>query len=173
MAFHFPHFSLSARFTFLPMNRTYWQHLQVIAPQALNACTARFAKKYPDDWRRRIQHLDHLEQYFYEMHKIELHHARTAGGAQPFGYRISGWQYRVTRNRSFTSADEARWAALAMAFSLVELEERRVPFVRPEIHQPVRRQPKDEKKSLAQEDWRPPIPQGGEAGRGLRASSMK
>ena len=153
------------------MNRTWWTHLQTTAPKALSACTTRFAKKFPSDWRRRIQRLEELEQFFYEMHKVELHHARTSGGAQPFGYRINGMQYKVVRNRAYTSADEARWAALAMAFNIIEQEQRRVPFVRPEIHQPVRRQPKDEKVNLPQEDWRKVIDYGGAAGRGLRTSS--
>ena len=155
------------------MNRTWWTHLQVIAPHSLSACTTRFAKKYPKDWRLRIQQLEELERYFFEMFKLELHHARTAGGALPYGYRLSGRQYRIAHNSSYTSADEARWAALTLAFALLELESRRVPFARPTLHQPVRRQPKDEKKNLPQEDWRPQQPQGGAAGRGLKSSAAK
>ncbi len=136
------------------MNRTWWQHLQTIAPTALAACTSRFEKKFPKDWRPRIQTVDQLEQYFYEMYKLELHHARMSGGSMPYGYRITGRNYKMSRNRQYTTAEEARWAGLMCAFLLVEADERRVPFVKPEIHQPVRRQPKDEKKNLPQEDWR-------------------
>jgi len=139
------------------MNRTWWEHLQIIAPRALAACTTRFAKKYPKDWRRRIQDVAEVERYFYEMYKYELHHARTNGGAYPYGYRITGANYKIARNRKYTCADEARWACCMHAFQLIESDERRVPFVRPTIHQPVRRQPKDEKKNLPKEDWRKSI----------------
>jgi len=136
------------------MNRTWWKHLQVITPNALHACTSRFAKKYPKDWRIRIQQLDELEQYFYEMFKLELHQAQVSGGALPHGFRISGRAWKVSRNRHYGSAAEARWAGLAMAFSLVEAEDRQVVYVKPEVHQPVRRQQKDEKKSMPSKAWK-------------------
>ena len=136
------------------MNRTWWQHLQTIAPQALSACTTRFAAKYPRDWRRRIQLAPELIAYFLEMHKLELQLARTGSGAQPFGYRIAGRSWRVNRSRSYATAEEAQWAALSVAFVLVEVDARRVPFVRPTVHQPVRRQPKAEKASIPQDGWR-------------------
>ena len=130
------------------MNRTWWTHLQTTAPEALGACTTRFAKMYPRDWRQRIRDLGELERYFFEMHKLELHASRTAGGSLPYGFRLTGQRWRVQRVRHYDSADEARWAALALAFQLVEFELRRVPYVTPELHQPVRRQVKDEKASL-------------------------
>jgi len=137
-----------------PMNRTWWKHLQTISPKALWACTDRFSKKFPKDWRKRIQTLDELEQYFYEMYKLELHHAKVSGGALPHGFRISGRAWKVSRNRHYGSADEARWAGLAMAFSLVEAEDRQVVYVKPNVHQPIRRQQKDEKKSMPKVDWK-------------------
>lgn len=137
------------------MNRTWWKHVQVYAPLALEACTRRFAEKHPSDWRARIRRTGELAAYFYEMHKLELHASKIAGGAQPYGYRIVGRQWKVNRNRYYTSGEEALWAGLAVAFALVELDHRRVAYVKPELHQPVRRQPKDEKKNLSREDWRP------------------
>ena len=139
------------------MNRTWWTHLQTIAPQALGACTTRFAQKYPSDWRGRIQELGEVERYFFEMHKLEIHFSHTAGGALPYGFRIGGKGYKVQRLRQYTSADEARWAALSLAFQLIEADLRRVSYVKPELHQPIRRQVKDEKKNLVQEDWRKQI----------------
>ena len=136
------------------MNRTWWTHLQTTSPIALGACTTRFSKKYPRDWRMRIQRPTEVEQYFYEMYKLELHGARSAGGSTPFGYRLTGRNYKVTRLRCYGTVEEARWAALQHAFCLVELGERQVAFAKPTLHQPVRRQPKDEKKNLPQEDWR-------------------
>lgn len=139
------------------MNRTWWQHRQATTPTALASCTTRFAKKYPRDWRRRIQQTEELDRYFHEMYKYEVQLARVAGGARPYGYRVVGNGFKVARTREYTTAEEARWAALAMAFALVEADERRVPFVKPTVHQPVRRQPKDEKKNLPREDWRKTI----------------
>ena len=136
------------------MNRTWWEHLQTTAPTALGACTTRFAQKFPKDWRRRIQTPTELEQYFYEMHKIEVHNHRRKGAAQEYGFRVQGQRWRISRDTSYFSADEARWAALQAAFGLVEAEHRRVNYVRPSLHQPVRRQPKDEKKNLPRVDWR-------------------
>lgn len=136
------------------MNRTWWKHLQTIAPNALNACTSRFAEKFPADWRKRIQQLDDLEQYFYEMFKLELHQSQVSGGSLPHGFRISGRAWKVSRNRHYGSADEARWAGLAMAFSLIEAEDRQVVYVKPQVHQPVRRQQKDEKKSMPSVGWK-------------------
>lgn len=136
------------------MNRTWWTHLQTIAPEALGACTTRFAKKYPADWRRRIQQLGELDRYFFEMYKLEVHSSRAAGGALPYGFRIAGQQWRVQRARHYPTLEEARWAGLSVAFQLVEADRRRVHAAPPVIHQPLRRQPKDEKKDLAQEDWR-------------------
>ena len=136
------------------MNRTWWTHLQTIAPDALGACTTRFANKYPSEWRRRIRDLGELERYFYEMYKLELHFSHVAGGALPYGFRVSGQNWRVQRLKHFGTSEEARWAGLSMSFQLVEAELRRVHYVKPEIHQPVRRQPKDEKANLPQEGWR-------------------
>jgi hypothetical protein len=136
------------------MNRTWWKHLQIIAPNALRASTERFAKKFPKDWRIRIQKIEELEQYFYEMYKLELHQSQVSGGALPFGFRISGRAWKVSRNRHYSSADEARWAGLSMAFSLVEAEGRQVVYVKPQVHQPVRRQVKDEKKSMPKVGWK-------------------
>ena len=140
------------------MNRTWWTHLQTIAPEALSACTTRFEKKYPSEWRARIRQLGELDRYFYEMYKLEIHSSRAAGGALPYGFRITGQQWRVQRLRHFSTLEESRWAALSVAFQLVEAERRRVHYVTPTIHQPLRRQPKDEKKGLAQEDWRKSAP---------------
>lgn len=137
-----------------PMNRTWWKHIQTIAPLSLEACTGRFADKHPRDWRARIQRTPELAAYFYEMYKLELHTSKIAGGAQPYGYRLVGRHWKVNRNRYYTSAEEAMWAGLAVAFALVETEARRVPYVSPTVHQPVRREPKDEKKNLPEEDWR-------------------
>ena len=136
------------------MNRTWWTHLQTTAPQALAACTTRFAKKYPSDWRRRIQELGELDRYFFEMYKLEIHFSHSAGGALPYGFRVSGQQWKVQRTRHFDSAEEARWAGLSLAFQLIEAELRRVPYVKPELHQPIRRQVKDEKHDLVPDDWR-------------------
>ena len=138
------------------MNRTWWKHLQTTAPIALAACTSRFANKFPRDWRVRIQDPAHLEQYFYEMYKLEVHHAKVSGGVRPHGYRITGRSWKVSRSRLYGTADEARWGGLATAFAFIEIDERRVTYAKKTLHQPVRRQPKDEKKELPQEDWRPP-----------------
>jgi len=135
------------------MNRTWWKHLQTISPQALWACTDRFSKKYPNDWRIRIQQLEELEQYFYEMYKLELHYAQVRGGALPHGFRIAGRAWKVSRNRHYGSAIEARWAGLSMAFSLVEAENRQVEYAKPQLHQPIRRQQKDEKKTMPNTGW--------------------
>ncbi len=142
------------------MNRTWWTQLQTIAPIALGACTTRFAAKHPRDWRRRIRDLTELELYFHEVYKLELNHFRVAGGALCHGFRIFGRNWKINRQRCYGSTPEARWAAICCAFTLVESDERRVPFAVPAEHQPVRRQPKEEKKGLPQEDWR---------GRGVRA----
>ena len=136
------------------MNRSWWTHLQTYAPTALGACTTRFAARYPGDWRRHIQTTEALEHYFHEMYKLQLHVIQVMGSSHPYGFRIEGRSYRIQRMRSYTCSEEAHWAALAMAFALVELEERHVPYVKADVHQPVRRQPKDEKKTMPTRDWR-------------------
>ena len=111
------------------MNRTWWTHIQTIAPRALEACKRRFTERHPSDWRARIQRSPELAKYFYEMHKLELHTSKIAGGAQPFGYRLTGRHWKVNRNRYYASAPEAMWAGLTVAFALVEVDLRREPYV--------------------------------------------
>lgn len=124
------------------MNRTWWEHLQHVAPKALAECTTRFATKYPRDWRRRIQELDELDQYFYENHKLELHVSQVNGGVYPFGYRLIGKGWKVSRSKHYATSEEARWSALFVTFQLLEAESRRVQFVNAEVHKPMRRQEK-------------------------------